>query len=56
MLISTKDNEIDKLVNRMNNLELCIKEKEKIIQFLQIELKTFKYEFKEEKMISKKYL
>lgn len=35
MLLSTKDNEIDKLVSKMNSLELNVKEKDKIIQFLQ---------------------
>lgn len=50
MLSSTKDKEIDKLVSKLNTLEGSLKEKDKIVQFLQVELKAAKAEFKDTRL------
>lgn len=53
-LCSSRNGEITKVVARMNSLELVVKEKEKLMQFLQGEVKAAKAEFKETRLVNRR--
>jgi chromosome segregation ATPase len=53
-LSSGKNHEINKIVSKMNGLEMTVKEKEKLVQFLQAELKAAKCDFKEVRLANRR--